>query len=258
VIAGAIPEAWLTIGAVAFGAALAGFVEGLAGLAFPSVALALWAWALPPQIAAPLAVFGALLGEAASLGAAPGGVDFRRLAPLAAGGALGAPIGVFLLHNADVPRFRLAVGALLTLYGLYRLAARDSARAKPGGGGLDAFAGLIGGALGGFSGMAGAVGEVWTRRRGLKRDARRATAAAYAAAAHVAALAVYASAGALDAEAFRLFAVVAPTALISSYVGAGLARRSRETAIARGAPALIAAAGAALIVGVARTLSGAR
>jgi hypothetical protein len=257
-IGAATPEAWLTIGAVAVGATLAGFVEGVAGLAFPSVALALWGWALPPPIAAPLAAFGALLGEAASLGAAPHGVDFKRVAPLAAGGALGAPIGVFLLHNADVPRFRLAVGTLLTLYGLYRLAARDPPRAKESGGGLDAFAGLIGGALGAFAGMAGAVAEVWTRRRGLRRDARRATAGAYAAAAHALALAVYASAGALDAEALRLFAVVAPTALIASYVGAGLARRSRETAIARVAPALVAAAGVALIVGVARTLAGAR
>ena len=87
--------------------------------------MSLWAWALPPQLAAPLAVFGALLGQVVEPVPMRGGFDLRRIAPFVIGGALGVPLGVFLLHNADPLRFRLAVGALLTLYGVYALAARD-------------------------------------------------------------------------------------------------------------------------------------
>ena len=176
---------------------------------------------------------------------------------MAAGGALGAPIGVFLLHNADVraSAWRSARCSRSTA----SIASRRAIGArKASSGGLDAFAGLIGGALGGFAGIAGAG------RRGLdaaqRREARRAARDGRGLRRRRArvALAVYASAGALDAGALRLFVVVAPTALISSYLGAGLTRRSRANALARAVPALVAAAGAALIIGVARTLSAAR
>jgi len=52
---------------VAAGAAAAGFAQGVTGFAFSVIALSFWAWALPPQTAAPLAVFGALTGQVASL-----------------------------------------------------------------------------------------------------------------------------------------------------------------------------------------------
>ena len=76
--------------------------------------MGVWAWALPPQVAAPLAVFGALLGQVTSFASIRGGFDLKRIAPLIVGGALGVPLGVFLLHNADPLRFKLAIGALLT------------------------------------------------------------------------------------------------------------------------------------------------
>ena len=84
---------------VAAGAAAAGFAQGMTGFAFASVALSIWAWALPPQTAAPLAVFGALLGQLASLASFHGGFEWRKILPFVAGGAVGAPIGVFLLHT---------------------------------------------------------------------------------------------------------------------------------------------------------------
>ena len=47
---------------VALGAAVAGFVQGLSGFAFGLVAMSFWAWTVEPQLAALLAVFGALTG----------------------------------------------------------------------------------------------------------------------------------------------------------------------------------------------------
>ncbi len=251
-----MPESWLMIGAVALGAALAGFVQGLSGFAFSLMAMGLWAWALPPQIAAPLAVFGALLGQVASLASVRAGFDLRRIAPLVVGGALGVPVGVFLLHNADPLRFKLAIGTLLTLYGLYGLLVRDPPRVRAGGGGLDAFAGLVGGVLGGLGGMSGTVPAIWTQLRGWKRDLRRATMQIYNIAMHVLTLSAYARTGTLDATTFHLFGLVAPAMLIPSYIGARLYHRFSEKTFERLVLALLLASGIALLVGGARTLWG--
>jgi len=253
-----MPDPWLTIGAVGLGAMAAGFVQGASGFAFSLVAMALWAWTLAPQIAAPLAVFGALLGQAASLTSARDGFDFKRIAPLVVGGALGAPIGVFLLHNADPERFKLAIGTLLTLYGLYGLLAPHPPRVKAGGGGLDAFVGLVGGALAGLGGMSEALPAIWARLRGWKRNLERATTQVYAIATLALTLAAYASTGTLDATAFRLFALVAPAMLIPSYIGARLHRRGGEKAFTRVALALLLASGMALLVVGGRALRAGR
>ena len=246
-----MPDPWM-LGVVALGAALAGFIQGLSGFAFSLVAMGLWAWALTPQIAAPLAVFGALLGQVASVVTVRGGFDLKRIAPLVVGGAFGVPVGVFLLHNVDPVRFKLAVGALLTLYSLFGLLAGDLPRITAGGGSLDAFVGLIGGVLGGLGGMSGSVPAMWTQLRGWKRDLRRATMQVYNIAMQVTALTVYSRTGALDATTLKLFAVVAPAMLLPSYFGTRLYGRFSEKTFARVIFVLLLASGAALLVGGAR------
>ena len=251
-----MPDSWLMLGAAALGAALGGLFHGVSGLAFPAVALSLWAWTLPPQIAAPLAAFGALLAQVASLGSLRRGFDLRRAAPLILGGALGAPIGVFLLHNADPLRFRLAIGTLLTLTGLVGLAMREGPRVTAGGGGLDAFAGLVGGVLGGFAGMADAAPAIWLQARGWKRDLKRAATQIYAIVTLALTLAVFASTGALDAAALPLFALVAPAMLIASFLGALWRRRVSEKTFERLALAFVLASGVALLAVGAHVLPG--
>jgi uncharacterized membrane protein YfcA len=168
------------------------------------------------------------------------------------------PIGVFLLHNADPTRFKLAIGTLLTLYGLYGLLVRHPPRVKAGGGGLDAFVGLVGGALAGLGGMSEALPPIWARLRGWKRNLERAATPVYAIATLALTLAAYASTGTLDATAFRLFALVAPAMLIPSYIGARLHRRGGEKAFTRVALALLLASGMALLVVGGRALRAGR
>jgi uncharacterized protein len=180
---------------IAAGAAVAGLVQGLTGFAFSAVALSFWAWALPPQTAAPLAVFGALSGQIASLASFRGGFEWGRILPLVVGGCLGVPIGVFLLHNADPRGFRFAVGLLLTGYCLFALLVRPPTLATLGGRSLDGVFGLIGGVLGGFGGMSGFMPAVWTQMRGWKRDLRRATMQAYNISMQVLTIAIYFGSG---------------------------------------------------------------
>src|SRR5260370_30280658 len=133
-----MPDALHSALIVAAGAAAAGFAQGLTGFAFSIVALSFWVWALPPQTAAPLAVFGALGGQIASLASVRGGFHWPKIIPVVIGGWLGVPIGVFLLHNAEPQRFRLAIGLLLTFYCLFALFVRDLGVVRRGGRGLDA------------------------------------------------------------------------------------------------------------------------
>src|SRR5271156_3537264 len=244
-----MPDTWQMLAVVVAGAALAGFVQGLSGFAFSMVAMSIWAWALAPQVAAPLAVFGALLGQLASLASVRSGFELRKIAPLVVGGVLGVPIGVFILHNVDPLRFKLAIGFFLTVYGLFGLLTSAPHAFTRGGRGLDAFAGLIGGVLGGLAGMSGIVPAIWTQFRGWKRDLRRATMQVYNIAMQVTTLTIYSRTGALDATTLKLFAVVAPAMLIPSYFGTRLYGRFSEKTFSRVIFVLLLASGAALLVG---------
>jgi len=245
--------AWL-FGAVAAGAAAAGFVQGLSGFAFSLVAMSIWAWVLPPQVAAPLAVFGALLGQLSTVRSIGRGFDIKRIAPMVLGGALGVPFGVFLLHNVQPTWFKLTVGALLTIYCPIVLLVGEPPKVTAGGRGADAAVGLVGGVLGGLGGMAGLAPALWTSLRGWKRDVRRSVMQAFNIAMHILTLAAYAGTGALNANTFRLFAVVAPAMLIPSILGGRLYRRFSEAAFTRLVLLLLLASGLALLVGAGRTL----
>jgi uncharacterized protein len=239
---------------VAAGAAAAGFAQGVTGFAFSVVALSFWAWALPPETAAPLAVFGALTGQIASLASVRVGFEWTKIVPLILGGWIGVPAGVFLLRNADPQNFRLTVGALVTFYSLFALLVRDPGVVKRGGRALDALFGLIGGVLGGLGGMSGFMPAIWTQLRGWRRDLRRATMQAYNIAMHVMTIAIYAASGTLAHADVRQFLIVAPAMLIPSYFGAHVFTRFTERAFTRAVLVALLASGLALVCGAARSL----
>jgi len=235
--------------AIALGAAFAGFIQGLSGFAFSLVAMSVWAWALSPQIAAPLAVFGALVGQVASLASFRRGFDAGVILPLILGGVLGVPIGVFLLRNADPRMFKLVVGALLTLYSITSLAAGNLPRVRAGGRGADAAAGFVGGILGGLGGLAGTVPATWGLLRGWKADVRRATMQAYNIPMHCLTLALYWRTGALATTPWMLFAAAGPIVVVSGFFGARLYARVSERAFTRIVLLLLLASGVGLLIG---------
>ena len=178
------------------------------------------------------------------------------IAPLIVGGALGVPIGVFLLHNADPAALPLAIGVLLTLYGpCLRCSSASAGESSAGGRGLDAFVGVIGGVLGGLGGMSGTVPAIWTQLRGWKRDLRRATMQVYNIAMHVVTIAIYAASGTLAHADLHQFLIVAPAMLIPSYLGAHVFTRfTTERAFTRAVLVALLASGLALVYGAARSL----
>lgn len=249
-----MPDNWEGWALVIGGAGLAGLVQGMTGFAFSIVALSFWAWALPPELAAPLAVLGALTGQLTSLFSVRRGFEWSRIVPFVLGGVAGVPMGVFVLHNIDPIRFRLALGVLFTLYGAYGLARPEGPKLKFGGRSLDAVIGGVGGLLGGLGGLSGSVPAIWTELRGWKRDVRRALMQVYNIAMHCLTLAIYSRTGALNPTAWKLFAIVAPLMLLLSVYGARIYKRFSERGFAMFVLALICVSGLTLAIGAGREL----
>ena len=207
---------------VVTGAAVAGFVQGLSGFAFGLVATSIWAWWLPPQTIAPLAVFGALVGQLIAAITVRRGLHWSRLWPLLAGGLAGIPLGLWLLPRLDAPSFQLAVGLLLALWCPVMLFSNRIPHLQHGGRVADGVAGLAGGLTGAVAGFAGPLPTLWATLRGWDRDTLRTVVQNFNLAMLVVTLAAYIATGALAPATAALMPWVAGVVLLPVLLGARL------------------------------------
>lgn len=210
---------------VLVGAVAAGFAQGVSGFAFSLVALSIWAWAIDPQLAAPMAVFGSLIGQLVALPWVWRGFDIRRLLPLVIGGLIGVPFGVMLLQWVDPTLFKFALGVFLLLYCPVMLLLPADYAWRHGGRIADGTAGLAGGILGGLAGISGPVPALWTALRGWDKETQRGVLQAFNIAMHVITLSAYALSGGITGEALVMFAWIAPALAIPAVLGVLLFRR---------------------------------
>jgi uncharacterized membrane protein YfcA len=236
------------IAAVALGAALGGFVQGLSGFAFGLVALGIWAWWVDPTVAGPLVVFGSLIGQLLSLHTVRGGFDRSRVLPFILGGLIGVPIGVALLRLIDPLGFKLAVGIILLIWCPAMLLLRDLRRVSGGGRWADAVVGWIGGVMGGLGGLTGPAPTLWCALRGWGRDAQRAVFQSFNLVMQAVTMAAYLATGTIGVETAWLFAIVAPAMLVPTLIGARLYRRFSDAGFQRLVLLLLTASGALLVV----------
>ncbi|MEQ1782555.1 MAG: sulfite exporter TauE/SafE family protein [Hyphomonadaceae bacterium] len=216
------------------GAVLAGFVQGLSGFAFSLAALSVWAWAVDPQLAAPMAVFGSLIGQLVALPLTWRGTDFRRLVPFVIGGLVGVPLGIFLLGILDPTGFKLGLGMFLLIYCPAMLFAPATLAVSWGGKWADAISGWIGGVFGGIGGLAGGIPTLWCTLRGWDKDAQRGVMQGFNITMHVATLTGYLIAGdKINGETLKMFAIITPALAIPVLVGAMAFRRLNQKAFRR-------------------------
>jgi uncharacterized membrane protein YfcA len=214
------------------GALAAGFVQGLSGFAFSLVALSVWAWAVEPALAAPMAVFGSLVGQLATWPLTRKGFDFARFWPFVLGGLVGVPIGVFALQYVEPAHFRFGLGAFLIVYCPIALFL-PATHVTFGGRWMDAASGWVGGVMGGIGGMAGSIPALWLAARGWDKDLQRGVMQAFNISMHVATLTGYVLAGHITLTTLGWFAWIAPTLVIPALIGAMLFRRMNAAAFRR-------------------------
>src|SRR4051794_25302380 len=207
---------------VILGACLGGFVQGLSGFAFGLVAMAFWAWAVAPQVAGPMVVFGSLVGQILTIGTMRRGFELSRVLPFIIGGAAGVPVGTLLLPHVNQTPFKAAVGLLLVVWCPTMLFARSLPLVRAGGRVADGGAGMLGGIMGGLGGLSGPAPILWCTLRGWGRDTQRSVFQAFNLAIHSFTMSAYLATGMVTAETAKLFAIVVPAMLVPNLIGARL------------------------------------
>ena len=236
-----------TIAIVILGAITAGFVQGLSGFAFGLVAMSFWAWVIDPKLAAVLAVAGAFTGQVVAAFSVRRGFDRVTLAPFLLGGLAGIPIGVGLLPHLDMALFKALLGLLLVLWCPAMLLAKDLPRITIGGRRADALVGLCGGILSGFGGFTGTLPTLWCTLRGYERDTQRAVIQNFNLSMLAVTLTSYIATGLLTREALPMLAIVLPSMLVPSFLGARLYLGISEATFRRLVLILLTASGVTLL-----------
>lgn len=162
------------LGLLAFGAAIAGLVQGISGFAFSMVAMSIWVWGLDPLVAAPMAVFGGWFGQCISAIRVRRGFNWGLLWPFVVGAAIGIPAGTQLLGLLDPNRFKLVLGSLLVVCCSAMLATARLPKITHGGKIADAVVGLLGGVMAPLSGFSGLAPALWATLRSYNKDEHRA------------------------------------------------------------------------------------
>ncbi len=205
---------------LALGAVVAGFVQGMSGFAFGMVAMSFWVWGVEPQLAAVMSVFGGLTGQLLSAATVRRGLHLKLLLPFLAGGVVGVPIGVLALPHLNPTHFKLALGTMLLVCCPAMLLAPRMPPLTRGGRLGDAAAGAVGGVMGGIGGFTGVVPALWCTLRGYDKDAHRAVLQNFNLAALSATMVALLLSGAVRAEMWPKFAIVAPALILPSMLGA--------------------------------------
>lgn len=203
------------------GAALGGFVNGLAGFGTALFALGFWLQFLEPIRAVSLVVVLSVVTglQGVWLVRKEIGENSRRLIRFLVPGILGIPLGVVSLKNIDAETLKLVIAGLMLLYGGYFTVRRNLPkfeRPTPFG---DGAVGFLGGILGGAAGLSGALATMWCALRPWSKAETRAVLQPY----NVAILGVTGSvlifSGAYDRRSLLMVAIALPVAAVASRVG---------------------------------------
>jgi len=232
---------------VIVGAVLAGFVQGLSGFAFGMVAMSVWAWTLEPQLAALLALFGAMTGQVIAAVTVRRSFDKSVLWPFLLGGLVGVPFGVWLLPHLDLVVFKLCLGLLLVLWCPAMLMSQHLPKVAFGGRVADGVAGAIGGAMAGIGGFSGTIPTLWCTLRGFQRDTQRAVIQNFNLSMLLVAFGIHLLSGNIGRSLLPLLGVVAVAVAVPVLLGARLYIGISEVVFRKIVLGLLTASGVALL-----------
>ncbi|MGH7155540.1 MAG: sulfite exporter TauE/SafE family protein [Acetobacteraceae bacterium] len=237
-----------TLAIVVLGTCCGGFIQGMSGFAFGLVSMSIWVWSIEPRLAAPMVVWGSWVGQILSFIAVRRRIDWRRVVPFVLGGALGVPLGAWLLRYVDVLLFRHFVGVLLLVYCSIMLAAKHLPAVQRGGRVADGTVGWIGGLMGGLGGLTGPAPTLWCTLRGWDKDTQRGIFGVFNLTMHSLTLTSYAIDGTLTVSMMPILAMMVPVAIVPTFAGGRLYRRFSQEAFRRLVLWVLLGSGIALLV----------
>jgi uncharacterized protein len=236
--------------AAIFGSALA---SSIAGFAFSAISGAvLFHDGGTPRHALQIMVVSSIAIQSFSVASLWRSIDWRTLRPFLCGGALGLPIGVFLLYHVPASMYMRAMGVFLLGYGAYMLVWRPPVvNVQPRSGAvIDTIVGVLGGITGGFAAFPGAFVTIWCGARGWDKIRQRAVFQPYILIMQIATIAALSTGAPLSGERAPRFDVTAlayvPLALTGAYLGMRAFQRLSDRGFARVLSLMLIASGIGL------------
>ena len=243
-------EMWV----LAFGAAVAGLVQGISGFAFAMVAMAIWVWGVDPKLAAVMAVFGGVTGQIISVIRVRRGWHLHLLWPFVLGSVIGIPLGNRVLASLDPNRFKLVLGAMLVVCCGAMLATSKLPKITHGGRVADAFVGLLGGVMAPLSGFSGLAPALWATLRGYTKDEHRAVLQNFNLVVLSATFVSLVLAGRTGPQHYPQMAVVAGSLIVPSLYGSKIYTGMSPIAFRNGVLWLLVFAGATMLAAAFRAM----
>jgi uncharacterized membrane protein YfcA len=156
------------------------------------------------------------------------------------------PAGVALLTWSDPRSVRIAVGIILILYSVYAFF-RPALKFSGGGRAGDAAVGLLNGALGGLTGLAGILVTIWCNFRGWPKDVQRTVFQPVAVAIFLMSAIWLGAKGTVTAETAKFFVMGLPCVLGGTWLGLKLFGRIGEATFRKIVLALLFLSGVTLL-----------
>jgi uncharacterized protein len=217
------PTAIITLGAFA-----GGFVAGLAGFGTALTTVGIWLHALDPVAAATLTLICSVSAQISTLPAIWRSIQPARVLPFILPGLLGVPLGLSALAYIDPLSFKLGAGLLLVSFSSFMLLWRGQPAITWGGRHADAAIGLLGGVLGGLSGLSGAPPTVWTTLRGWSKEQKRSVFQAFNLSILAAALLGHALTGRVNASLAKPIMLALPGTFLGAFLGVQTYKRLND------------------------------
>jgi len=227
-----------------------GLTSGLTGFAAGLVVSGVWLHIITPlQTAVLIAAYG-MVNQGYGIWKVRHALVWRRILPFVVGGAVGVPLGAYLVTYLNPAHLRTGVGVLLIVYATYNLAKPSFTPVKSSAA-IDTGIGVLNGLLGGLTGLGGVISTIWVQLGGGPKDAQRAvfqpvlfltmtmTTLTFAASGHL-----------FNADIVKLFLMGLPALLLGLWVGVKLYGRLDDAAFRKAVLILLLISGLSLVVPV--------
>ena len=206
---------------------LAGLVQGLAGFGFSQFTLPLLLLIMGTQELIPIMVVLSLFLNLFLVYELRKYVELKRIWPLMLGGALGIPIGTYLLLIVDISIMKLLIGIVIIIFGMALLfeirknITREKLAMAP--------IGFAGGILNGSVSMSGPPLIIFFSNQEMGKQVFRANLIAFFMFINLMTLPVFLFAGLLTVEVITASGILLPGMIIGAFIGSRLAVKIDET-----------------------------
>ena len=210
----------LEAGAVILAVFLGAVVSGFSGFAFSAAAGAILIHVFEPRETIPLLMGCSIISQLVTMVTLRRSVRFSANPVMLLWGVVGVTFGVAAVNELDPKILRWLFGGFLTAYATYLLVRAPAVRLSFSGPISQSLVGTLGGAVGVFTAMPGALPTIWCELRGCTKEQQRGTVQPFIIGMQVVALTLFAlKPGGVPATLPYHLPIALPVLLIGSWIG---------------------------------------